>query len=182
MGRFADNVWFEVVHCCSCGMAFAMPSDFNSRRLGDHGKFYCPAGHGQHYSGKTEEQKLREQLAQSSAKVADLNGRVNSLRHERDSISKAHRKMRVRVLNGVCPCCNRSFDNLRQHMQTKHADFGKEQTLRALRTAFGMTQADLADEANVLPAYVSMYECGKRVPRDSLARLNWWVESQNVAA
>lgn len=50
------------LNCCNCGMTFAVPNDFNNRRLADHGRFYCPAGHGQSYTGKTEEQKLRDRL------------------------------------------------------------------------------------------------------------------------
>jgi hypothetical protein len=31
-----------------------------------------------------------------------------------------------RIGNGVCPCCNRSFTNLRRHMTTKHPEYPKE--------------------------------------------------------
>ena len=62
-------------------------------------------------------------------------------------VSKAHKRMRERVMNGVCPCCNRTFQNLREHMKSEHADFGTVQTLAALRQAFGMTQEAVAKEA-----------------------------------
>lgn len=182
MGKFADNVWFETETCCKCGMAFAMPIDFQARRRDDKDTFYCPAGHGQHYTGKTEEQKLRDALAQRDAALARERGRSQSLKDQRDHITKAHRKMRARVMNGVCPCCNRSFANLREHMATQHADFGTEQTFKALRDAFGMTQADVASEAHTLPAYVSMYERGKPVPAVARKRLDWWTENQKARA
>ena len=183
MGKFADNVWFEVETCCKCGMAFAMPLDFQNRRRNDRQSFYCPAGHGQHYTGKTEEQKLRDQLAARDASLARAQEQVQTLASERDHITKAHKKMRARVMNGVCPCCNRSFSNLREHMKTQHADFGSERTLKALRDAFGMTQADVASEASTMPAYVSLYERGRPVPDVARRRLDWWLESHqgNVA-
>lgn len=32
-------------------------------------------------------------------------------------------RIKNRVKNGVCPCCNRTFENLARHMQAKHSDF-----------------------------------------------------------
>ncbi len=184
MGKFADNEWFEIEHCYSCGIAFALTADFQRRRRNDHATFYCPAGHGQHYAGQTEVQKLKQQLdqqerqlGQQARKLESAEQRAATAQRERDTIAKAHRKMRKRVANGVCPCCNRSFENLRQHMQSQHPDFGQEQTLKALRQAFGMTQADLAAEAYVLPSYVSQFENSRPVPAEARARLNWWMES-----
>lgn len=34
-------------------------------------------------------------------------------------------RIKNRVGNGVCPCCNRSFGNLHRHMQTKHPGWKK---------------------------------------------------------
>jgi DNA-binding XRE family transcriptional regulator len=80
----------------------------------------------------------------------------------------------------VCPCCNRSFENLRQHMATQHADFGQERTLKALREAFGMTQADVAEEAGTRMPYVSLFERGKPVPAEARESLTWWLERQGA--
>jgi hypothetical protein len=180
MGKFADNVWFETETCCNCGMAFAMEVSFQRARRADHKSFYCPAGHGQHYTGKTEEQKLREQLEQEQRRLEQARTARDRVIHERDAIAKAHKKMRVRVANGVCPCCNRSFDNLRSHMATQHSDFGQEKTLLALRTAFGMTQAAVAQEAGTKAVYVSLYERGRPVPAEARESLNWWQERQSA--
>ena len=32
-------------------------------------------------------------------------------------------RVKRRVGNGVCPCCNRTFKNLADHMTTKHPDY-----------------------------------------------------------
>lgn len=34
--------------------------------------------------------------------------------------------MKNRVANGVCPCCNRHFENLERHMKGQHPDFQPE--------------------------------------------------------
>lgn len=180
MGKFVEGVEFQVIQCAACNMAWGLSTDFIARRRNDHKTFYCPNGHSNVYNGKSEAEKLREQLARTDANLAQERARAADARRERDQIAKAHRKMRQRVMNGVCPCCNRSFDNLRRHMATEHADFGQAKTLRALREAFGMTQADVASEALTNVSYVSMYENGKPMPVEARERLDWWVESQRA--
>jgi len=183
MAEFVEKTWLSTETCCNCGIVFAMPLDFQRRRRDDHKLFYCPSGHGQHYTGATEAQRLKRQLEQRDADLARAQASANQAAAQRDSIAKAHKKMRVRISNGVCPCCNRSFDNLRQHMKTQHADYGSPSTLLALRTAFGMTQHQVADEAGVRAvAYVSNYERGRPVPAEAKRQLDNWVDLQAGAA
>lgn len=182
MASFAENQWFQVITCGGCGTAFAMTSAMYERRKNDHKSFWCPNGCERHFTGKSEADKLRDELAHEQAKSASKDIRIQTLAHERDTVTKAHRKMRMRVMNGVCPCCNRSFANLREHMRTQHADFGKANTLKALREAFGMTQADVAKEAFVNIAYVSKYEHDKPLPVEAKESLDFWVERQGAVA
>lgn len=182
MARFVEKAWLETVTCCNCGMLFAMTEDFKRRRHDDHETFYCPAGHAQHYTGATEAQKLKRELERKENELTAARDRANRAAAERDAAKKAHRKMRERVANGVCPCCNRSFENLRNHMHTQHPEFGKQQTVQALRTAFGMTQQQVADEAGVrTAAYVSNYERGRPVPAHTKQCLDAWADAQGAA-
>lgn len=181
MGKFVENNWYEVIHCASCAVGFGLPADFIQRRRDDHARFYCPSGHVNFYGGQTEAQKLASRLARAEASLATAQSQSASLRVERDQVARAHKRMRTRVMNGVCPCCNRSFENLRQHMQTQHAEFGKEQTFKALREAFGMTQAEVAREAGVVPAYISLFENSKPVPGYAADRLTTWAQKQGAA-
>lgn len=176
MAQFANNEWFETEQCCSCGMSFAMTTDFRRRRLDDRKAFYCPAGHGQHYSGKTEAQKLKEQLERKERDLEAANAMVLAAESERANIAKAHNKMRTRVMNGVCPCCNRTFQNLMSHMKTEHPEFKEPLKLSALRVAFGMSQSAVGKEAGVNSAYVSLYERDRPVPGYAKQRLDNWVE------
>jgi hypothetical protein len=52
---------------------------------------------------------------------------TSSPRGRSHAATKGHvtRKKRQleRVASGVCPCCNRSFVNLRRHMKTQHPEF-----------------------------------------------------------
>lgn len=181
MSSFVQNTQYEVVHCCSCSMPFAMTADFRRRRLADHKSFYCPAGHGQSYCGQNEADRLRGELQRAQAQAERAESKAAAARHERDKIAKAHRRMRQRVMNGVCPCCNRSFENIRNHMRDMHPDYGRDKTLRELRQAFGMTQEDVAQEAGVSPPQVSRFENSRPMPAEARQRLEGWVDAQSAA-
>jgi DNA-binding XRE family transcriptional regulator len=171
MSNYVDGIEFVTELCCNCGMAFAMTSDFKLRRRNDHQSFYCPAGHGQHYTGKSEEQKLREQLEAES-------GRAALLEQERAEAEKKYRRIRDRVKNGVCPCCNRTFQGLLNHMRTEHPEFGSPKILKTLREAMGLTQSALAKEIGLAhPSYVSGYENERPVPAYAEKRLERWISA-----
>lgn len=109
--------------CCNCGIAFGMPSDFKDdcKANGKNKSFYCPNGHGQHYTksdAQIIEEKLQRELRQKQNELANLASEKIQIEGE---LNKANRKLK-RVHNGVCPCCNRSFDNLKQHMEKKHPE------------------------------------------------------------
>jgi hypothetical protein len=53
--------------CYSCGVLFGMAEDLRDNRLRDRRSFYCPNGHGQSYTGKTPETKLKEAEARELA-------------------------------------------------------------------------------------------------------------------
>lgn len=173
MTAFVDNIQFVTELCCNCGIPFAMSADFQRRRREDRKDFYCPAGHPQHYIGKTEAEKLREEVERQRQMREAEQARAEKLRQERDQVSRAHRRMRTRVMNGVCPCCNRTFQNLLRHMQSEHAG---EFNLRNVRAAFGMTQTDVAKEVGLQSGYVSLHERGRPVPSYAAERLEAWID------
>jgi hypothetical protein len=113
--------------CYDCGIEFAVLSEICERwRAKDEQWFYCPNGHRQHYS-VSEIQKVRNELAaekrlrQSAEETAEWE-RKRRVKEEKTH-KKEMRKIHLRVGNGVCPCCNRSFINLQRHMNTKHPGF-----------------------------------------------------------
>lgn len=80
----------------------------------DGGSFYCPNGHGQHFT-TNEVDRLRGPL--------DVANRTNTqLAADYAVLQKQHRGLQKRINAGVCPCCNRTFQNLARHMATKHKD------------------------------------------------------------
>lgn len=178
-GTVLTMLGFQLVTeaCCKCGMVFAMDADYRKRRMDDHGTFHCPAGHPQSYRGRSEAEQLRDDLERQKQITEAAEARVARVRHERDQVAKAHSRMRRRVFNGVCPCCNRTFQNVMRHMKTEHSD---QFDLRHVREVFGMTQAQVADEAGVASFQVSAYERGKPLRGFVRTAIEQWLERATV--
>jgi hypothetical protein len=111
-----------VVECANCEIAFAVPVRFEENRREDHQTFYCPRGHYNYYPHKTDKEKLRQQLAAAQ-------GRVVHERDQREAVEKSLRatkghltRVKKRVSHGVCPFCNRHFNELEAHVATKHPE------------------------------------------------------------
>lgn len=120
---------FKVVYCCNaaCATPIVMPAPVYKRFREDPKQyFHCVFGHGQHFTGPTEAEKLTQQLEserqskewwqkkcdQQSRSVSAYKGQITNLKN--------------RVKNGVCPCCHRTFQNLQRHMHTKHPAYASE--------------------------------------------------------
>lgn len=115
------------VECYLCACAFAIPTSLYDRRCEDHGDFWCPNGHRQHFTGKSSAERLREQLD-------DAYKYANSIASERDSAERSARALRGhltrqkrRAVAGVCPCCHRTFQQVSRHMANKHPDYLTEE-------------------------------------------------------
>lgn len=117
--EFVDMVLEE---CCACGTAFMIPKRMKTALLNSKNTFYCPNGHGQSYVGKTEAEKLKEKLdALQKEKEQEHETLQNRWLDALNEKNKLEKKIN-RIHKGVCPCCNRSFQNLKRHMGTKHPE------------------------------------------------------------
>ncbi len=174
MSQFVNNTWFKVHTCGSCGLQYAMTAEFKRRRLEDHKIFYCPAGCQRRFTGPTEAQQLKEELERTTQMLQAAAARANT-------VAKAHKKMRARIMNGVCPCCNRTFQNLMGHMRTEHPEFKEARTIQVLRQAFSMSQSDVAREVGVSPVYVSAYERNAYLPTRAKEQIDAWMAKHTNA-
>lgn len=109
--------------CCACGLLFAMPTRFEQALRDSGDSFYCPAGHKQFYGSNTLQKRLER--AEQSAKWE--RARADSAKREAQRAEMSRRaykgmltKTKKRVAAGVCPCCNRTFQNLARHMAGQH--------------------------------------------------------------
>lgn len=119
----------ESVECCRCGVIYA--SNVISIRRKDGQTFYCPNGHPQVFR-ESEADKLRKQLVEEKLKRAEAEREKEwAVVRQRDAESKTvkvEKKLRLqtkRINAGVCPHCNRTFQQLARHMQCKHAEIAQ---------------------------------------------------------
>lgn len=121
---------FSHITCANCGIGFAMPQHFATKRREDHKTFYCPSGHENWFPGETEAERLQKALereqklhewTRSARDRADERADHNERRARAYKGKLTH--IKTRVANGVCPCCRRSFTNLARHMTTQHPTF-----------------------------------------------------------
>jgi hypothetical protein len=122
-------VTLEPITCChtDCGITFAAPDVWMRARRDDHSSWYCPNGHRQHFTGPTEEDKLRR-------KVAELQGNYDWMRESRDhyrgqlehsdrsrrALKGTVTKMRKRAIAGMCQFCRRTFAHVQRHVESQH--------------------------------------------------------------
>lgn len=109
---------FFVEQCITCGVKFGIPSALVDARRNNHEEFFCPNGHSMYYSGKSEAEKLRDELKRKEQELAD---QVQAKLFAQQDIERLQKKLK-RVHKGTCPCCKRSFQDLRRHMESKHPE------------------------------------------------------------
>lgn len=129
---YAGNTDLKVMCCPSCGVTYAIPAvlqkaahDAGHRKI----VWYCPNGHELGYNGESEdEKKAREfkeeadwQRQRAGRLAADLDQTKASLRAQKGATTKAKKRHAA----ALCPCCNRSFKQLRAHYRM-HPDYEPE--------------------------------------------------------
>ena len=132
MSTFTEytNITYVTEICYKCGCYFAMTKDFRYSCKEKGVSFHCPNGHSQIYTAQTKEEierdkhettkrQLQQMRERNKCLVVDLETQKNMTRAQK----AAKTKLKKRIHNGVCPCCKRSFQNLRKHMEGQHPDY-----------------------------------------------------------
>lgn len=115
--------------CPACGIFFSVPDHWESARREDKKSFYCPNGHSQSFTQseadklRLERDRLKQQLAQKDDSIQFYRG-LKERAERRVSAAKSQiTRIKSRAKAGVCPCCNRTFQNMSEHMKRQHPDF-----------------------------------------------------------
>ena len=115
------EIILETEECCNCGILFAMP-DYMMKRLQDNGgSFYCPNGHSQHYT-ETDKTRLNRMRKTLDDQMRETNKAMERAKKAEKEVSR----LKKRASAGVCPCCNRTFQNLMRHMKSQLPDFAEK--------------------------------------------------------
>src|SRR4051812_47123466 len=126
-----------VLVTCWCGMPHAVPEGLHNKQTRDweNGKeqtsIYCPLGHTHIIAAESKAAQLERQL-KSSREMARAERDLRLDTERRLSAQKAATtRAKRRHAAGVCPCCGRSFQQLRRHMSNQHAEYLAEHGIEA---------------------------------------------------
>ncbi len=116
---------YKVIDCFKCGALFALPEQVNDELVRSGRDFWCPNGHSQHYTESTVTllKKEREKSARIQARLDQERAELAASERRASAARGQVTRIRNRIANGVCPCCNRTFVDLASHMKTKHPDY-----------------------------------------------------------
>jgi hypothetical protein len=122
---------FVEVQCWKCDVRYCMTRTLNDRRQRDGEAFFCPNGHSAVYRDsdmdklRRERDRLKQQIVERDDEIAAERGRREAAERSAAAHKGIATRLKVRAAGGVCPCCTRSFENLRRHIALKHPGFGK---------------------------------------------------------
>lgn len=133
MATTTHTITLTLIECPNCGVSFGITTDYEKRRRDDHRKFYCPQGHNMsyHYESDTERARKQRDRARDAQVIADRRAtQAVQLQRCAERSAAAHKghltRAKNRIKNGVCPCCNRSFQNVERHMASQHPAYGND--------------------------------------------------------
>lgn len=128
--------------CGVCGVPHGISQTIYDGAMNSGKSWHCPNGHALRFTD-SEKTKLERELAYQKANYErKLAGEIKLKEWAREDAKQAAAardrysrkasaykgiltKTKKRIGNGVCPCCNRTFQNLMNHMKTKHPKYKK---------------------------------------------------------
>ena len=119
----STNVTVTLVLCAcpTCGHLYGLPEDFYETRRRDHGTWYCPyCRNAIYFPQQSAEERLKRKLAAAEREADTWRETAQRKERQRRAAKAAKTRALNRVRNGVCPFCQRSFQNLKAHMDSKH--------------------------------------------------------------
>lgn len=125
---YAGDTDLCVKSCPVCGVTYAIPQTMH-KHARDRGEFrilwYCPNGHQLGYGGPSEAERERDEVQRRLTAERELREHTE---RQLSAQKAATTRARKRAAAAVCPCCNRTFQQLARHMQTKHPDYRPDAT------------------------------------------------------
>ena len=118
--------------CGGCGGIYAIAEIYRQNKYDSGGYWHCPYCEIPWGYGTSAIDSLNKKLTEAQRQVDLERKRTEWAQQEARTTEYRRRvlkgqvtKIKKRIGNGVCPCCNRSFEDLRRHMNTKHPDYKK---------------------------------------------------------
>ena len=131
MSTVTENQGILVVTRCWCGVQHAVPSNLRDLQVRQHDNggaippIFCPLGHKHYPAGPSKAKEFEQRLQRECAAHDQTRAHLQDAENQRRAEKAAKTRLKTRIANGVCPCCHRTFANLRRHIKAKHPDYNK---------------------------------------------------------
>lgn len=124
---------FRAIRVAGCGHVVYLGVEHQAELRRTHRSFWCTiCGNTNVYKGESDIESLTRQLTSKQDMLDTARQQRDDELVKRRTVERrltaqrgATKRIKNRVGNGVCPCCTRSFANLRGHMATKHPGYSK---------------------------------------------------------
>jgi hypothetical protein len=111
------------IECYRCAVLFAMPDSLNRECLKDHSRsFYCPNGHGQVYTGETDEARYKRLYKQAEDRAAAARAEADRAEASRRAWKGQTTRLRNRAVEGLCPFCGKFVAAMGVHVAKVHPE------------------------------------------------------------
>ena len=124
------GVELETVHCGTCGGVYALGKRYIEKKYEEGGYWTCPYCGSSWGYGQSEMSRLKKRLENSESGLKSERNKLaaEKARHDQTKMSlrgqkAAKSRIKNRIAKGVCPCCNRYFENLHSHIEKKHPNY-----------------------------------------------------------
>lgn len=113
----------RMMQCGSCGVWHAFPETIYDHCRREGGHWTCPNGHSRGWAKGADQEKMvvlereRDRLVQNAAQLQD---EIRLQERRALAAEQKYKQAHRRAVAGVCPCCNRTFQNVQRHMLSKH--------------------------------------------------------------
>ena len=115
-----------VIQCGTCGVLHSLPEVRYDSAYREGGFWTCPNGHSRGWkdgADKSELDNVRRERDRLKQQQARLEEEASEARQRADKAEKANRRLKKRAAAGTCPCCQRTFANMSEHMKHQHPEY-----------------------------------------------------------
>lgn len=113
---------------CSCGSIYGISEEKYNYCLETGHHWFCPNGCRRIFCEPVNS-KLRDKIESLERQKHNLNEVIDIHKRTIEQLGYSVRAQKAaktkiinRVKNGICPCCNRTFQNLQNHFKSKHPE------------------------------------------------------------
>jgi hypothetical protein len=113
---------FRRLQCSECAVVYYFPERWCKCAANEKKGWECPNGHRQAFRDSELDRTRRERdlLKQQAARLEE---EASLARVRAEKAEKATKRLKKRSSAGTCPCCNRTFGNMAEHMKHQHPEF-----------------------------------------------------------